>query len=54
MVDKTGKETVLYSFTGGADGAYPVAGLLLDAKGDLYGTTTGGSQGYGTVFEISP
>jgi uncharacterized repeat protein (TIGR03803 family) len=54
MVDKTGKETVLYSFTGGADGAYPVAGLLLGAKGDLYGTTTGGSQGYGTVFEISP
>ena len=34
-----GKETVLHSFTG-ADGANPRAGLILDAKGNLYGTTT--------------
>jgi uncharacterized repeat protein (TIGR03803 family) len=53
-VDKAGKETVLYSFTGsGGDGAYPVAGLLRDAKGNLYGTTyQGGASGYGTVFML--
>src|SRR5271157_4984795 len=43
-VDTTGKETVLYSFTGGADGAYPGAGLLRDAQGNLYGTTVYGGD----------
>jgi uncharacterized repeat protein (TIGR03803 family) len=38
----TGTETVLYSFTGGADGANPYGGLVLDAAGNLYGTTVGG------------
>src|SRR5271157_1962225 len=52
-VDTTGKETVLYSFTGGADGAYPKAGLLPDAQGNLYGTTNqGGASNYGTVFKV--
>jgi uncharacterized repeat protein (TIGR03803 family) len=53
-VDTTGKETVLYSFTGGTkDGAYPEAGLVLDAQGNLYGTTLeGGAFGGGTVFEV--
>jgi uncharacterized repeat protein (TIGR03803 family) len=54
-LDKTGKETVLYSFTGGADGAWPWAGLALDANGNLYGTTViDGASGYGTVFELTP
>src|SRR5258708_18535182 len=45
--------TVLHSFTGGADGAYPVGGLVRDGIGDLYGTTrTGGSSGSGTVFKV--
>src|SRR5271157_685543 len=45
--------TVLYSFAGGADGAYPVAGLVLDSSGNLYGTTNeGGENGYGTVFVV--
>ncbi len=50
-----GKETVVYSFAGGSDGAYPHAGLL-NAKGTLYGTTSlqGGSCGCGTVFSITP
>jgi uncharacterized repeat protein (TIGR03803 family) len=49
-----GKETVLYSFTGGADGGYPLAGVILDPKGNLYGTTeAGGSSGYGTVFMVA-
>ena len=39
-VDTTGKETVLHRFTGtGGDGAYPHAGLVQDAQGNLYGTT---------------
>jgi len=45
---------VLYSFTGFADGAYPVANLVLDRRGNLYGTTMrGGANNYGTVFEIT-
>ncbi len=59
-VDASGKETVLYSFTGtGGDGALPFAGLVLDAKGNLYGTTAGGGDlacnapnGCGTVFRL--
>jgi uncharacterized repeat protein (TIGR03803 family) len=35
----TGKETVLYSFNGGADGNQPSSGLIRDSKGNLYGTT---------------
>jgi uncharacterized repeat protein (TIGR03803 family) len=47
-------ETVLYSFAGGTgDGADPQAGLVMDAKGNLYGTThAGGASGNGTVFEL--
>jgi uncharacterized repeat protein (TIGR03803 family) len=54
-VAKTGKETVLYSFTGGADGGYPIYGYLVrDSAGNLYGTTEiGGTYGYGTVFKVS-
>jgi uncharacterized repeat protein (TIGR03803 family) len=47
------KFTVLHSFTGGADGGAPHAGLVSDAAGNLYGTTqAGGKYGYGTVFKI--
>jgi uncharacterized repeat protein (TIGR03803 family) len=58
QVDKTGKETILYSFTGGADGGNPVAGLLRDSAGNLYGSTLlGGSTancgyGCGVVFKL--
>lgn len=58
-VDKNGNETVLYSFTGGADGGFPEAGLVLDAAGNLYGTTESGGDtscgppsGCGTVFKV--
>jgi uncharacterized repeat protein (TIGR03803 family) len=51
-------ETVLYSFCAQkncADGATPVAGMVLDHKGDLYGTTQyGGAYGAGTVFKLTP
>jgi len=50
----SGTETVLYSFTGGADGGIPIAGLIFDGQGNLYGTTEGGgSFGYGTVFKLT-
>jgi uncharacterized repeat protein (TIGR03803 family) len=48
------EESVNYSFTSGTDGSYPVAPVIFDAKGNVYGTTLfGGSQGTGTVFELS-
>ena len=54
-VTPAGKETVLHAFTGGADGENPVAGLVRDAKGNLYGTTgQAGAQCCGTVFELTP
>ena len=53
-VDTNGQEAILYSFTGGTDGAAPEAGLFRDPKdGSLYGTTTGGGlYGLGTVFKL--
>jgi uncharacterized repeat protein (TIGR03803 family) len=46
---------VLYTFTGGNDGANPWGGLLLDAAGNLYGTAQyGGTDGCGTLFKLSP
>lgn len=52
----SGLETVLHNFAGGSsDGAYPDGGLIRDAAGDLYGTTSrGGSGNFGTVFLITP
>src|SRR5579863_4728047 len=50
-------ETILYSFTytGLDSGIGPLAGLVLDSAGSLYGTTwLGGPQGAGVVFELSP
>jgi len=54
-----GKESVLYSFTGGDDGAYPFDGLAMDAGGNLYGTTELGGNfnsscpfGCGVVFKV--
>jgi len=56
-------EKVLYSFQGGSDGSYPMAGLVSDKAGNLYGATTAGGSGScssgdgvgcGTVFELSP
>jgi uncharacterized repeat protein (TIGR03803 family) len=44
----------LHDFTGGLDGAYPIVGLLFDANGNIFGTTSyGGGYGYGVVFEIT-
>jgi len=56
-LDKAGNETVLYSFTGGADGLSPFGGLVRDDEGNLFGTTTGGGSASlpaGTVFKLEP
>jgi uncharacterized repeat protein (TIGR03803 family) len=58
-ITPSGAETVLYTFGGGTDGRYPVAGLI-NVKGKLYGTTfLGGANcgtrgGCGTVFAVTP
>ena len=60
-LDTTGKETVLYSFSGGTDGGNPYGSLVRDAERNLYGTTahggiTGGAcrDGCGVVFKLTP
>jgi uncharacterized repeat protein (TIGR03803 family) len=54
-LNSSGVETVLHSFNGTTDGFYPYDTLILDKKGNLYGTAfySGANQG-GTVFEVSP
>jgi uncharacterized repeat protein (TIGR03803 family) len=50
-----GTFTVLQSLKSKIDGAYPYGGLVIDAKGNLFGTTLqAGKSGYGTVFELTP
>jgi uncharacterized repeat protein (TIGR03803 family) len=55
------KEKIIHTFVGGSDGRSPQAGLIIDKKGNLYGTTYQGGTGTncgafacGTVFELSP
>jgi uncharacterized repeat protein (TIGR03803 family) len=61
-ISTDGAESVLYAFGGNNDGAYPLAGLVSDKNGNLYGVTTdggGGAQcivqfgGCGTVFRVN-
>ena len=66
-VTPKGKETVLYTFTGGSDGSAPFGGLVADSQGNFYGTTFYGTTNFvygttapggigccGTVFELTP
>lgn len=57
-IDTTGKETILYTFTGQTDGGNPQTSLILDSAGNLYGTSGGGAGGggaaFGTVFKLVP
>jgi uncharacterized repeat protein (TIGR03803 family) len=54
-VSQKGSESVLHNFTGGSDGADPYGGVVIDMKGNLYGTTfNGGDYSAGTVFEVTP
>jgi uncharacterized repeat protein (TIGR03803 family) len=49
-----GTFTVIYTFTGGADGGAPHTPLVFDAAGNLYGTTYQGGLSFGTVFKLTP
>jgi uncharacterized repeat protein (TIGR03803 family) len=52
-LDPDGEETVLYSFSGGVDGATPEEGVVRDSAGNLYGMTKlGGAYDWGTVFAV--
>ena len=62
-LDSSGHETVLYNFTGGADGGVPKTALTRDASGNLFGTTYDGGSGAcndsngvgcGVVFKLDP
>jgi uncharacterized repeat protein (TIGR03803 family) len=60
-LDTTGVETVLYSFSGERDGEYPDGPVVVDAKGNIAGTTASGGGGTtcqlggcGVVFELTP
>jgi uncharacterized repeat protein (TIGR03803 family) len=58
-VTPSGQETILYTFTGGADGGLP-RGVTIDSAGNLYGATFGGGSGSltgiqeGVIFEVNP
>jgi uncharacterized repeat protein (TIGR03803 family) len=53
-LSKTGTETILHAFAGGtSDGGDPLAGVIRDSQGNLYGATkTGGTSGEGTVYRF--
>jgi uncharacterized repeat protein (TIGR03803 family) len=53
-LDRSGAYTVLYTFTGGADGGEPFSGPVRDADGNLYGTTYFGGTGSGVVYKVDP
>ena len=60
-LSSSGAESILYSFTGGADGSSPFDGLVMDKAGNLYGTTEVGGNfgnscpvGCGVVFKVVP
>ncbi len=55
------QETILYNFTGGADGGTPIAGLVADSTGALYGATRDAgivnsscAYGCGVIFKVQP
>ena len=53
-LDRAGKQSVLHTFTGGADGKAPFQGVVRDAEGNLYGTANqGGTYGAGVVFKLN-
>jgi uncharacterized repeat protein (TIGR03803 family) len=52
-ITPSGALSVVYSFTGGSDGAWPYSGLTLGTDGNFYGAASSG-PGYGTIFRITP
>ncbi len=53
--DGSWSEDILYAFTGGRDGGFPIGNLVFDAAGNLYGEASqGGAHGCGTIFKLTP
>jgi len=54
-INSAGRESVLYRFKGGEDGSSPFGGFVIDAAGNIYGTTQsgGGSANCGTLFKVT-
>src|SRR5436190_22031979 len=46
-------ERIIYSFQNGSDGNSPISNLVSDTAGNLYGTTSEGGLGSGTIFKLS-
>jgi uncharacterized repeat protein (TIGR03803 family) len=59
-INSSGHESILYKFKGAGDGGFPVAAVLQDSKGNIYGTASAGGNfksceaGCGVVFKITP
>lgn len=55
-LNPAGNETILYNFTGGADGFQPRGDLVRDAEGNLYGATVFSNNfaAHGTIFKLDP
>lgn len=54
-LNPAGQQAILYNFAGTRDGAFPLASLVRDSAGNLYGTTfDAGTFGFGTVFRLNP
>jgi len=53
-IDPSGNETILYRFTGKADGGNPYGPLVIDKAGNLYGTAGWGANRYGVIFKVDP
>ena len=49
-----GKYSVIYRFTGAADGFNPSGGLATDSLGNIYGATLNGGSGNGVIYKITP
>jgi uncharacterized repeat protein (TIGR03803 family) len=53
QITPAGTLTVLNTFTGGSDGAYPKGGLTLGSDGNFYGATEGGGTDRGVIYKLS-
>jgi len=52
-ITPSGQLTVIHNFVGGADGLFPLGGLVQATDGNFYGTTSGVNFGCGTIFRVS-
>jgi uncharacterized repeat protein (TIGR03803 family) len=53
-LDRKRQQTILHTFSGGADGGSPITDLIQDKAGNFYGSALGGTYGSGVVFQLIP